>query len=75
MNTNKALKEVREVNDSFTLAVREHPALRDYFAGLAMQGMLAGSSGQDGEILYLNIAKISYSVADAMIVTRKRGFE
>lgn len=43
-------------------------ALRDYFAGLAMQGMMVEVTEPDGEW----IARHSYEVADAMLARRKR---
>ena len=54
--------------------------LRDHFAGLAMQGMLAGISpierinlfsGHSGNEPYL--AAASYRIADAMIAERENG--
>ena len=43
-------------------------ALRDYFAGLAMQGMMVQVNEPDGDW----IARHSYAVADAMLARRKR---
>ncbi len=49
----------------------EQPDMRDYFAGLAMQGMLAGGEskgkeGADRELLVLR----AYATADAMLAAR-----
>ena len=44
--------------------------LRDYFAGLAMQGMLANSQQQ--EYFDDNIAHLAYSLADAMMKARDK---
>ncbi len=43
-------------------------ALRDYFAGLAMQGMMQGVEEPNGEW----IARRSYDVADAMLARRRK---
>jgi hypothetical protein len=43
-------------------------ALRDYFAGMAMQGMIVEVSEPDCEW----IARHSYEMADAMLARRKR---
>ena len=42
--------------------------LRDYFAAKAMQGLLAGTTTSDVEI----ISRDSYKVADAMLKARKK---
>lgn len=47
---------------------REGMSLRDYFAGLAMQGLVAGDAEFDGHIGY---AKSAYMFADAMLEARK----
>ena len=41
--------------------------IRDHFAGLAMQGTLAGQTNLEDE----KLAEISYTLADAMIEARK----
>jgi hypothetical protein len=43
-------------------------ALRDYFAGMAMQGMMVEVNEPDCEW----VARHSYAVADAMLARRKR---
>lgn len=50
-----------------------HPGmtLRDWFAGMAMSGMLGGQPGS--HLAATKIGKESYDVADAMIAARKAG--
>lgn len=47
--------------------------LRDYFAAKAMQGLMSDTSSLEGElgkVFYVEIAKASYLIADAMIKQR-----
>ena len=47
--------------------------LRDYFAGLAMQGLIASPRGLIGknEITNVDYAQAAYLIADAMIKARE----
>ena len=47
---------------------REGMSLRDYFAGLAMQGLIAGGAEFDE---YTDYAKSAYLFADTMLEARK----
>lgn len=44
--------------------------LRDYFAAHAMQGALSGCAARGEVIMYSDLAKLSYEMADAMIKAR-----
>lgn len=48
-------------------------SLRDHFAGLAMQGMIAEGARIPitDEMLGLSLAKIAYALADAMLAARE----
>lgn len=46
-------------------SAQEGMSLRDYFAAMAMQGLLAGGGHPDG-----NTAKSAYDMAELMIVAR-----
>lgn len=49
--------------------------LRDHFAGLALEGMLAGSLADGsslGEDTYTIFPQVAYRMADAMIVERSK---
>jgi hypothetical protein len=49
----------------------EGMSLRDWFAGMAMQGELANQTYPDGEWVKFNrLASISYEIADAMLAAR-----
>lgn len=54
------------VNESLAQAARDQ--LRDRFAGLAMQGILAGNQ----DWIPACVAKAAYEMADAMLEARKR---
>jgi hypothetical protein len=45
-----------------------HMTLRDWFAGMAMQGLLAGTKTSDGQA----IVKDAYALADAMMAKREK---
>lgn len=47
--------------------------LRDYFAAMAMQGIIAASGGCDGNPLYVEekLSENAYAMADAMLKTRE----
>ena len=47
-------------------------SLRDWFAGMALQGLLA-SVTEDEEVIDDVIARSSYELADAMLAARERG--
>jgi hypothetical protein len=49
----------------------EEMELRDHFAGLALQGMLANSQQQ--EYFDDNIAHLAYSLANSMMKVRNNG--
>ena len=47
--------------------------LRDYFAGMAMQGLLSSPSSADDDLfLYEHYANGSYKMADAMMKARSK---
>ena len=48
---------------------KEGMALRDYFAGLAMQGFIAASG--DGVPVFRTVANNAYDMADAMLRARE----
>ena len=47
-------------------------SLRDYFAGMAMQGMLAHDDSPPNEADARLWANVAYTIADAMIAERKK---
>jgi len=51
-----------------TINVAMQVELRDWFAGMALQGMLAGFPGWDDE----RVATLAYTQADAMLAARKQ---
>lgn len=73
------IRDIRElaraVSDELS---RENPkyidSLRDHFAGLAMQGMISEGAKLDihDECLGLNLARVAYAIADAMIFAREQ---
>lgn len=46
-------------------------SLRDYFAGLVLQGILANGRGKDRSAASM-VAEIAYDFADAMIAERRQ---
>ena len=48
--------------------LREGISLRDHFAGLAMQGVLA----MDDDIDFKYISSVAYNMADAMLAEREK---
>lgn len=60
----------------FDLADNEHGmTLRDWFAGMALQGMLASHDVCDSETEVINfnvISELSYGYADAMLEEREK---
>lgn len=50
--------------------MKEEITLRDYFAALAMQGMMAADSKFECSVL--DIAEIAYAQADAMLKERAK---
>ena len=52
----------------------QHITLRDYFAGLAMQGIFASNATHDHDDVYIFdiVAEAAYKVADAMLKERKQ---
>ncbi len=58
-------------NDTESREVMGGMSLRDHFAGLAMQGLLAN---QDARLMTsTEYARIAYEHADAMLTERERG--
>lgn len=49
-----------------------HPSqtIRDHFAGLAMQGMLAAGRAAWGKGAMIELSQSSYQIADAMLAAR-----
>ena len=47
-------------------------SLRDYFAGLAMQGILANGRAESRKSLAPLAAEVAYDFADAMIAERRQ---
>lgn len=47
--------------------------LRDYFAGQALQGMMANQSLVDNFSSHPSMAKEAFVLADAMLATREKG--
>ena len=45
--------------------------LRDYFAAKAMQGAMSGCAARGEVIMYLDLAGLSYEMADAMLKARE----
>lgn len=52
--------------------IEEGMTLRDYFAGMAMQGCMASRVNTDNYMLSDDMAELAYEVADAMIAERER---
>lgn len=46
--------------------------LRDWFAGMAMQGALAGCATRGEVVDWKELAGLSYDIADAMIAEREK---
>lgn len=50
-------------------------ALRDHFAGLAMQGIIAQTVApvfEKGTFMAIGVARLSYGMADAMLAARSK---
>ena len=45
--------------------------IRDYFAAKAMQGAMSGCAARGEVIMYLDLAGLSYEMADAMLKARE----
>jgi hypothetical protein len=65
---NTQVAGLREENSNLREDIREGISLRDHFAGLAMQAMIAA----DVREVYANgdVAEIAYKQADAMLAER-----
>jgi hypothetical protein len=59
-----------------TIKTKNHPgmSLRDWFAGMAMQGLLTGLNWQPGRVVHSEdeLASDAYGFADAMLVEREK---
>jgi hypothetical protein len=55
-------------SDGYNNRKLDNAALRDHFAGLAMQGVLA----MDDDIDYKYISSVAYIMADAMLAERSK---
>jgi hypothetical protein len=64
---------LREENSKLREGLREGISLRDHFAGLAMQAMIAA----DVREVYANgdVAEIAYKQADAMLAEREKAHD
>ena len=67
----KLLEENSKLREGLREDIREGISLRDHFAGLAMQAMIAA----DVREVYANgdVAEIAYKQADAMLAEREKG--
>ena len=63
--TYNLVKEEQDLRED----LREGISLRDHFAGLAMQGVLA----MDDDIDFKYISSVAYGMADAMLEERSKG--
>ena len=70
---NTQLAGLREENSKLREDLREGISLRDHFAGLAMQAMIAA----DVREVYANgdVAEIAYKQADAMLAEREKAHD
>lgn len=50
----------------------EGMTLRDWFAGQAMQGAIAGCAAKGEVIMYSDLSGLAYEVADAMLKAREQ---
>ena len=48
-------------------------SMRDWFAGMALQGYLAGRNYNAGQYAPASVARDCYGYADAMLAARKEG--
>jgi hypothetical protein len=79
INMKEAMERIEEHRQVDGLSVRAHPALRDYFAAMAMQGILATRLNDDSNYPVPSkteedasaVADWAYEYADAMINARK----
>ena len=68
----------KALDGSITSAFEHHPGfagmeLRDWFAGLALQGMLSTKRGEFVPLIeQKELASCSYSIADAMMAAREK---
>jgi len=67
---NKHLSKLLEENSQLREDLREGISLRDHFAGLAMQGILANAKDLYWD--YEKLALTSYEQADAMLAERDK---
>jgi hypothetical protein len=70
---NTQVAGLREENSKLREGLREGISLRDHFAGLAMQAMIAA----DVREVYANgdVAEIAYKQADAMLAEREKAHD
>ena len=64
----KLVEENSKLREDLREDLREGISLRDHFAGLAMQGVLA----MDDDIDFKYISSVAYGMADAMLTERKK---
>ena len=69
MTTEEAGNIYKETMDRIVAMQPEIP-MRDWFAGLAMQGLVAGVYHESGN--YENTAHMAYELADAMMKARDK---
>jgi hypothetical protein len=63
----------RDVRDDAKAAFLGHPAisLRDHFAGMALQGLIASNDSDAGDRIE-ELPRYAYAIADAMIAERDK---
>lgn len=61
------------LGDCFTSTAAFPSTLRDWFAGMALQGMLAQPLGHDENWHHVMCAETAYKFADAMLAERSKG--
>ena len=66
LERDKQISKLVEENSKLREGLREGISLRDHFAGLAMQGVLA----MDDDIDFKYISSVAYGMADAMLTER-----
>lgn len=61
----------RRGSNSPVIMLGEYVSLRDWFAGMALSGMMADASNMSPDVRSNdNLAKIAYRIADAMLSAR-----